>query len=327
MRRILLEVLRAAGAVEGKADGRVYQLKSEALVAERRLRLCLGELWKLGLIERSLVEFHLTDKGKEVLRKHEGKVPFSCSVCGAECLVSEEDARSFLEARCPKCGGEFIKEKLYLPVPGLVYPAPEGSPPTCQTLRGFVSFTFKPYVDKEGIRRCGARKADGTPCPFPAIADSLSGRCRKHGGRAGKGLEKSITGTYSRYLAGSSREIYERMIRDPDYLDLANEIALLRGKVAEKYDELSPTSLAKSLDIIGRLVDRVKLKEAHLWVHVEQLDLIVGQVAQVVVRNLERCPHCGGSLAEIAKRVSVDFREMKFLPKPTVGKENKDERF
>lgn len=91
---------------------------------------------------------------------------------------------------------------------------------------------------------CGATKRDGTPCPARPMPN---GRCRMHGGKAGRPIE---TGKYSRYSVIRSKDaaaLRAHFEADPDPLNLLPDVLELRVRIADfcnRYDEITGALLA-----------------------------------------------------------------------------------
>ena len=314
MKRSNLETLRAIKVVGDSAQGRVGELKAETTLSPRQLQYCLKELWANGLIERSLTEIRLTDKGQAVVMQFEGLVPFTCSRCGHVIVVEEDRAKDLLGGHCLLCAAEFEKEPLYLPPEGLLYPAPEGMPPTRKNLRGQVVYTFSSYVDGKGRRRCGARTRRGEPCQRYAMEGSKAGRCPKHGGRAAKGAKASKTGRYSDYL-GTLKDKFDQLATDPQLLNLRDEVTLLRTRIADQPD-MPIRSLAYTIDTLAKTVQKIIEREEGIRhvVTIEELDLLTTSAAGLIRRTISRCPECGASLEPLLEEIAIAFKEhVKFL--------------
>ena len=98
--------------------------------------------------------------------------------------------------------------------------------------------------------RCGAKTRSGGTCKKEAGwgTDHVGhGRCRLHGGLAGRPIE---TGEYSRYSVITRprlAELREHFEKDPDPLNLLPEVLELRSRVAdysERYDAVTDALLA-----------------------------------------------------------------------------------
>ena len=84
---------------------------------------------------------------------------------------------------------------------------------------------------------CGAKKRDGTPChgsPMP------NGRCFRHGGKSLGGLASPLLkhGLYSKYLPARLASTYEEQMRDPNLLDLKQQVSLVDSRTVELLSKL-----------------------------------------------------------------------------------------
>ena len=78
---------------------------------------------------------------------------------------------------------------------------------------------------------CGAKTRRGQECKQPAMEN---GRCRLHGGLTPRGIAAPgfKHGRYSKYLKDTTlASAYEAALRDPDLLDLSNEVAILQTRL------------------------------------------------------------------------------------------------
>jgi len=99
-------------------------------------------------------------------------------------------------------------------------------------------------VQQQPTRRlCGAKCRDGHPCSQPAMPN---GRCRMHGGKSLKGVASPSWrhGRHSRFLPPALRPAFESTLRDPDYLALGAEIAVVDARVAQLLSTLGTNGSA-----------------------------------------------------------------------------------
>lgn len=90
-----------------------------------------------------------------------------------------------------------------------------------------------------GERRiCGATTRAGTPCQRPPLAGRT--RCRLHGGATPVGIASPHfrTGRYSRYLPDRLAARYEEARRDPELLNLTDELAAVDALLGELLGQL-----------------------------------------------------------------------------------------
>ena len=98
----------------------------------------------------------------------------------------------------------------------------------------------------------------------------MYGRCNYHGGHTVNKM--FITGRYNKWTKNRLREEYEDFITDPDLLNLAPELAVLRTILRETIVEYeytrSPKALAfasSTIDNIGKMVERIeKIQSTHV---------------------------------------------------------------
>ena len=90
--------------------------------------------------------------------------------------------------------------------------------------------------------------------------DMGNGRCRVHGGKSLSGISHPNykTGKYVKSLPRRYFENYENALRDPNYLKLSNEIALLDSRLSELISQIDNKT---SSTIFGELVSKVNKME------------------------------------------------------------------
>lgn len=108
--------------------------------------------------------------------------------------------------------------------------------------------------------QCGAKKRDGEPCKTLAMAN---GRCRMHGGKAGRPVE---SGRYSLKHRAALEAKAQVFLSDPSPGDLTGELALMRTLLQDYLDRF-PDNIPMSLDDIqgiygmldniGKTVERI----------------------------------------------------------------------
>lgn len=91
---------------------------------------------------------------------------------------------------------------------------------------GIVPANPKFRYDEDGRAICGAVTRAGKPCPN---APMENGRCRVHGGASKSGINhyNFKHGKYSKYLPSGMVDTVESLVRDPDYVRLREQIAIL----------------------------------------------------------------------------------------------------
>lgn len=111
--------------------------------------------------------------------------------------------------------------------------------------------------------RCGAKtRTSGEPCKNPALGN---GRCRFHGGRAGRPV---VHGRYSAAHAAKLTERIEAHREDERPKDLSDEVALLRALLSDLLDRFTRSPNATESDAIGDMVDRIA-RVAEKWARID----------------------------------------------------------
>lgn len=118
-----------------------------------------------------------------------------------------------------------------------------------------------------------------------------NGRCRVHGGATPRGLASPHWrhGRHSRALFGLLADYYANAKGDPDYLSLADEIALIDGRINELFTQALEDERAPSWSAIGRLIEqRRRLVETeHKRLEAAKQMLTREQARELVVTILE----------------------------------------
>lgn len=137
---------------------------------------------------------------------------------------------------------------------------------------------------------CGARKRDGTPCKAPAMPN---GKCRIHGGKAGRPVE---TGRYSKYAPQKLRDKIEAFKND-DPLSLIDELATQRALLADYLERFQATGgqmpaddiyrLMSWIGDIGVMVDRmVKIRNSTALTAAE-VAYLVARIPEVIAKYID----------------------------------------
>jgi len=306
MTQTKLEVLRA---LETFSDGATTaEVSAESSI--RGASLLLRHLYRYeGYVDHETIpgtntfRWFLTDTGKEFLAQSEGQIVAQCKYCEKSWLVPEMSAEEYKALRCDCCGRRLAGTKLLYTGGKLTYPAGEGEPQTRINRRNKVVYTYDPYVDKDGILRCGASTTMGRPCKA-RVTDSRRNRCRVHIGTSKGG--PLVTGRYSKYLEDTLADRYKEFIEDKDLLDLRDEISLLRAKAMEDPDA-SLRTMSAAMDTIGRLVSKVVEREEGLKVRIsiDRIEVIVNLLTAIIIEELSGgCPICGGELTKVQCRLA-----------------------
>jgi len=188
-------------------------------------------------------------------------------------------------------------------------------------------YEYGPYQDEEGRWHCGRRTKTGLPCKAFIKGDRPCPRHRKEKQRKkGRGVgRRPKDGRYSKYLEETLKDRYEDFLQDKDLLNLRDEIALLRAAISSE-KEVPLRTLTHSMDVIGRLVDRIIQAEERrqYYIHIERLQVLQTNIVNTILSFLKRCPHCGEALDDLRFRLADELERIRLL-EPIVGvKEEKD---
>jgi len=177
-------------------------------------------------------------------------------------------------------------------------------------------YEYGPYQDEEGRWHCGARTKTGLPCKAFIKGDRPCPRHRKEKQRSkGKGVgRRLVTGRYSKYLEETLKDRYEDFLQDKDLLDLRHEIALLRAAISSEA-EIPLRTLTHSMDVIGRLVDRIIQAEERrqYYIHIERLQVLQTNIVNTILSFLKRCPHCGEALDDLRFQLADELERIRLL--------------
>jgi len=138
---------------------------------------------------------------------------------------------------------------------------------------------------------CGAKTKKGTPCQLSAgwgTPHVGSGRCKLHGGLSTG--PRNGPGTYRTRIDSTYQEIYDAFRNSDDLKSLNDEIALVKTLIVEKLDQdkRDPADVVKLVERLSRITKRkVEIEEGlRVYVHLDQLTLVINQVVQVVERHV-----------------------------------------
>ncbi len=134
---------------------------------------------------------------------------------------------------------------------------------------------------------CGAKKKDGTPCQMSAMPN---GRCRLHGGKAGRPVTH---GRYSKSVPKDLSERYEYFKTDPEWLSLKPDLALTRTMmerfmatfVEGQYISAEVGGeLRQWFDLISRVAERANkiLNGDRYTINVPGLQAVIAQIGDIV---------------------------------------------
>lgn len=110
---------------------------------------------------------------------------------------------------------------------------------------------------KKGGTVCGSRTRAGGQCQDTAIFEN--GRCRRHKGKAPRGVANPLTktGRYSLDLPTRVLARYETALADPELLSVRDDIALLQGAITDVMAELKEAEARPDLDTILGTVEKI----------------------------------------------------------------------
>lgn len=109
-------------------------------------------------------------------------------------------------------------------------------------------------------QQCTAKaKSTGARCNNPAV--SGSNVCRLHGGKTPRGIASPnySHGRYSRYTRANISEKLDRLLADPDILQLHDEIRLVTLRIDEKLDRLETIDSREVHETIKAQVKRARM--------------------------------------------------------------------
>ena len=132
---------------------------------------------------------------------------------------------------------------------------------------------------------CGAKTRSGAPCKGKPMRN---GRCRMHGGKAGRPPKH---GLYSKYLSDPVRARYEEFLADPHLKDLRHEIARLRALLAglDDNDHEATPLVIQTCETIAKLVvkkDKIEVGE-RFTISIENVQYVVNQVVAIISRHVQ----------------------------------------
>ena len=134
-------------------------------------------------------------------------------------------------------------------------------------------------------------------------------------------MKKATSGRYAEGLTESQKERYERLLQDEDFRNLKPEMAMLALRIEEVFPNVSPKTLAYMVDTLGKLAIRqeeIAVGRKYVFT-VEEATVLQNRIAEIVLSNVDRCPHCGQPLDEIRARIAEELAalpEQKMLAPP-----------
>lgn len=130
---------------------------------------------------------------------------------------------------------------------------------------------------------CGAKTRSGSPCKSHAVLGRT--RCRMHGGAVPRGaaLPQTIHGRYSKSLPTRLRERFDASERDPELLNLRQEIALIDSRTGQLLELDDPDGWP---EIVSLIEQRRKLVETERKRLVEMQQMITAEQAAVLIAAL-----------------------------------------
>jgi len=89
---------------------------------------------------------------------------------------------------------------------------------------------------------------------------------------------------YDKYLTGSLAENYRAALQDTDALDLSEELALMRAKLAECLEQNNIKAMPAIVTQIRKLSEAIgkNIENARNYIPVSMLGLVVDEVARLV---------------------------------------------
>lgn len=134
--------------------------------------------------------------------------------------------------------------------------------------------------------KCTAKRRDGQPCQTAAMPN---GRCRLHGGKAGR---PPTNGLQSRYLRSALSSRADELAADLHPLDLLPELGYQRallesrlGKLAEgiPIDSKTRAELMEIIEAIGRTVERISRIQNATALTAAEVDVLRAVVASIIL--------------------------------------------
>lgn len=141
-------------------------------------------------------------------------------------------------------------------------------------------------IDREPHKLCGAKTRAGGKCKQLALAN---GRCHFHGGKSTGSPPKH--GLYSIKRTELARD-YQKFLESPDPLNLAHELAVLRGlfeQFMNRYEDGVPLKaqdvaiIAKLAQEIGTMAERMSRMLNSTALTAAHVDVLRAIVAAIIV--------------------------------------------
>ena len=173
--------------------------------------------------------------------------------------------------------------------------------------------------DGYALKMCLARLPahDSTSPPrFCRAKTRENRRCVAHDGR----------GKFSEAVLDNDGvlDAYERLREDSTFMNLKEDLAVLRGVAIEFMQRMNeaPTvtdtgatpkvnyarTISDVLDKAGKTVERIQKLQAGILAP-ELLADIMKSIVGIIIRSVDRCPHCGKSLADTQQEVFRGFTQ------------------
>jgi len=184
-------------------------------------------------------------------------------------------------------------------------------------------YVCKKYPHKYNMDMCLAKKRGkdnkSRRCRQKAIASS--GRCKLHGGSAGRPITH---GKYSKYFKEKFKDKYEFFRRDPKILELKDELAILRALASEAREFMDSKKFRKNgrlqfilrdqmsrlVDMVGKNIERVyKIKSA--VVSIEAIPIVIKQLINIIAESISVCPHCKHELRDAQRDIYTKMTSMR----------------
>ena len=181
------------------------------------------------------------------------------------------------------------------------------------------------YPQKYELWMCLAkRKGKKGRCKRRAIKETL--RCRLHGGKSPGAPQK--TGKYSLHGKGKFIDVYEEFLRDPNAINLVDELAVLRTLVSEIIEMKTTGEFSRNdrlelsdritgiIDAIGRMAER--LRKIHTsYFSMESLYIVIQHLITLIEKDVNFCPHCKKPIHEVRDTLCKDIINLN-IPGPGI---------
>lgn len=169
--------------------------------------------------------------------------------------------------------------------------------------------------------RCNARKKNGETCKAYAIPPTS--KCHYHGGASLRGIASPSFrhGRYSTALPGGLRELAERAARDPELLNLSEEISVIQSRLHVLLSRADKTANPVTLSAIWGDLQRARARKdgAGFTAAVSRMDAALASVNadSELWAEIERTMHTLSRLVSQEQRRRVDMSALVPVGKAT----------